>query len=183
MKRLILLSLISSVLLFSGCGDTATNANKTANPPANPGSGATTDSPESFLKNAAQGGMAEVEMGKLATAQAKDPEIKKFAQMMVTEHSTTNADLEKVAASKKIDIPKDMGSHQPGMDKLKKLSGSDFDKYYAEQMFFGHEAKLKAFQKQAESGSDPEVKAFAAKGVPLIQKHLDAIKAIREKVK
>jgi putative membrane protein len=186
-QRSILSIFIGSVLLFAGCGDTANKAANTAGSAANTLANAvttvTTDSPETFVKSAAQGSMADVEMSKLATTQAKDAEIKKFAQMMVTDHSTGNAELEKVAASKKIDVPKDMGSHQAFIDKLKKLSGADFDRYYAEQMFFRHETKLKAYQKQAESGSDPEVKAFAAKGVPVIQKHLDAINAIRDKMK
>jgi putative membrane protein len=68
------------------------------------------------------------------------------------------------------------------MDKLQPLKGPDFDKAYVDAMISDHESDLKAFQKQAENSSDPELKAFAAKVVPVVQKHLDAIKAIQAKM-
>jgi putative membrane protein len=198
MRNLILYTAIA--LLFTACGDTA-NTNKLANTAANAAntvanvaanaantlanavSGVTTASPETFMKEAAQGGKAEVEMGTLAASKAANPELKKFGQMMVTDHTAAGKDLVAVAKKKNFTLPTDTGSHQPIMDKLKGLSGADFDRYYVEQMVQDHEADLRTFQKQAESGSDADVKAFAAKVVPVIQKHLDAIKAIQAKMK
>src|SRR5438445_3804404 len=81
--------------------NTAGNA---VNSVANTVSSATTPGPEAFIKDAAQGGMAEVQLGKLAEQKSKDPEIKKFAQMMVTDHTTAGNDLKAVAEKKKFTL-------------------------------------------------------------------------------
>jgi len=159
------------------------SAANVANSVANAVSGATTSSPESFMKDAAQGGQAEVKMGDLAAKNAKNPDLKKFAQMMVTDHGAAGKDLEELAKKKNFTLPTDIGSHQATYDKLSKMTGDDFDRYYVEQMVQDHEADVKEFQKQAANSSDPDVKAFAAKVAPVVQKHLDAIKAIQAKMK
>jgi len=180
------------VLMLACGGGTNVNVSTTglknsaaniANSVANAVSGATTSSPESFMKDAAQGGQAEVKMGDLAAKNAKNPDRKKFAQMMVTDHGAAGKDLEELAKKKNFTLPTDIGSHQATYDKLSKMTGDDFDRYYVEQMVQDHEADVKEFQKQAANSSDPEVKAFAAKVAPVVQKHLDAIKAIQAKMK
>src|SRR5688500_555593 len=82
-------------------GSTVGNAaNAVGNTVSNAVSSMTTDSPDDFMKSAAQGGAAEVELGKLAAQKAADPEVKKFAQMMVSEHSKANAELKTLAGKK-----------------------------------------------------------------------------------
>jgi putative membrane protein len=168
----------------TGAANTVANTvTSAANSVANAVSGATTSSPESFMKDAAQGGMAEVKMGELAAKNAKDPKVKKFGRMMVTEHGAAGKDLEALAKKKNITLPTDIGSHQSTYDKLSKMTGPDFDKEYVNEMVSDHESDLKTFEKQAENSSDPDVKAFAAKGVAMIKKHLEAINAIKAKIK
>ena len=111
MRKLFLLTAMSAFccVMLAACGEstntkvttTAGNAANTvantatsaANTVANAVSNATTSGPESFMKDAAQGGMAEVKMGELATKNAKDPEIKKFGQMMMTDHGAAGCAL------------------------------------------------------------------------------------------
>ena len=197
-------AIVGGSLLFFSCGDStninvntgrvtnglSTAANTVANSAANAAntlanavSSATKSSPESFMKDAAQGGMAEVKMGELASKNAKDPEVKKFGQMMVTDHGAAGKDLEALAKKKNFTLPTDIGSHQSTYDKLSKLTGADFDKEYVNEMVSDHEKDLKEFQSQAANSSDADVKAFAAKVVPVIQKHVDAIKALQAKMK
>jgi putative membrane protein len=202
MRYLVLATAFAFVLLLAGCsgstnvntsvikntGSNAVNSVSNAvssavNSVANTASSATTSSPESFMKDAAQGGMAEVKMGQLAAKNAKDPEVKKFGQMMVTEHGAAGKDLDALAKKKNIALPTDIGSHQSTYDKLSKMTGPDFDKEYVNEMVSDHEADLKEFQKQADNSSDPDVKAFAAKGAEMVKKHLDIIKAIQAKMK
>ena len=201
MKQLLLFGTLTlaAIALLIACGGSNTNVNVNANHNANnANSGSTmgnavnsvsnavssvmTASPEDFMKAAAQGGMAEVKMGQLAAKNAKDPEVKKFGQMMVTDHTAAGKDLEAVAKKKNFTLPTDIGSHQSTYDKLSKLTGADFDKEYVDEMVDDHEADLKDFQRQADNSTDPDVKAFAQKVVPVIQKHLDAIKAIQAKM-
>lgn len=142
-----------------------------------------TSSPTTFMEEAAQGGNAEVEMGRLAVQKAKDPEIKRFGQMMIDEHSKTNAELKKLAESKKFTLPSDMGGAKGNYDKLKGLAGDDFDKAYVDAMVDDHESDVTAFQRQADNGSDPAIKAFAAKTLPVLKKHLETIRNIKAKMK
>jgi putative membrane protein len=140
------------------------------------------DSHEDFMHEAAQGGMAEVEMGKLAAQKGQNAEVKKFGQMMVTDHSKANEELKGIATKKSVPLPADLGTHKSSMDKLSSLSGAEFDRTYVQMMVEDHEKDVAAFQKQADSGTDPEVKAFAAKTLPTLKKHLTAIQEIEKKL-
>jgi len=157
-------------------------ASSAANTVANTAASMTTPSPDDFMKNAADGGLAEVEMGKLAAKNAENPEVKKFGQMMVDDHTKANNELKALAAKKNVTLPTDMGSYKGDVDDMSKLKGADFDKEYVDHMVDDHEDDVAAFEKQANNGTDPDVKAFAAKCLPVLKKHLEAIKAIQAKM-
>jgi putative membrane protein len=135
------------------------------------------------VNDAAIGGMAEVELGKLASTKATNAEVKKFGQMMVTDHSAANNELKALAAKKGWKLPTDLdSSHKSTLDELKGESGSNFDKEYVEEMVDDHEEDVKAFENKANNATDPDLKAFAQKTLPVLRKHLDAIKAIQQKM-
>jgi putative membrane protein len=143
------------------------------------GGGNSTD----FAKTAAQGGMTEVALGRLAMEHAASPDVKQFGQQMVADHSKAGAELTQLAARKGMQLPTEMSDKQKSlMDKLSKLSGADFDKEYVGAMVDDHEEDAKEFQEQSEKGSDGDVKAFAAKTLPVIQHHLQMIKDIKSKM-
>jgi Predicted outer membrane protein len=137
-----------------------------------------------FMTEAAQGGMAEVELGKLAASKATSPEVKKFGQQMVTDHTKANNDLKALAAKKGMKLPAEVDSEAKStMEDLKGRTGADFDKEYVENMYEDHKKDVADFQDEAKNASDPDVKAFASKTLPTLQKHLDMITAIRDKMK
>lgn len=136
-----------------------------------------------FANEAAQGGMAEVELGRMAAQKATDPTVREFGQRMVADHSKANAELKAVASGKGIQLPNDMTSDQKSdRDKLAKLSGADFDKEYMSMMVKDHEEDVKAFETQSKDGTDPAVKAFAAKTLPTLQEHLQMAREAAQKV-
>lgn len=161
----------------------ANAANVVANAVSNTAAAITTPSADDFMKAAAQGGMAEVEMGKLAASKAQNAEVKKFGQMMVTDHGKANTELMALAVKKNVNLPADLGAHRSTIEDLKQLTGAEFDKAYVEAMVDDHEADVAAFQKQADNAADADVKAFAAKTLPVLKMHLDMIKAIQAKIK
>ena len=137
-----------------------------------------------FLTDAASGGMTEVELGKIASTKAQNAEVKKFAEMMVTDHSKAGDELKALAAKKNITLPTTpIAKHQSLIQKLQGLTGAEFDKAYVEDMLEDHEKDVAEFEKQSESNPDADVKAFAAKTLPTLKKHLEAIKAIQAKMK
>src|ERR1051326_5779397 len=78
-----------------------------------------------FMTEAAQGGMEEVELGKLAAANGSDPDVKSFGQKMVDDHSKANDQLKQLAQTKGVTLPTDMTKSQhKDMDKLSKMTGA-----------------------------------------------------------
>jgi putative membrane protein len=138
---------------------------------------------DNFWSNAAAGGMAEVELGKLAAQKAQNPEVKRFAQMMVTDHTKANTELKTLATKKNVTLPTGLSSsHQSTLDKLNGLSGAEFDRAYVEAMVEDHEDTVDLMEDNADN-SDADVKAFAAKTLPVVKGHLDMIKGIQAKLK
>ena len=134
---------------------------------------------DDFWTEAAIDGMTEVAVGNLALQRAQNESVKQFAQRMVTDHTAANTELTQLAASKSVTLPTTIDAkHQAMVDKLSKLSGSDFDRAYMKMMVNDHEKAVKMFQDQSEKGTDADAKAFAAKTLPTLQSHLQMARTI-----
>jgi len=128
---------------------------------------------QSFATSAAQGGMAEVKLGHLASEKGQSSKVKNFGEQMVTDHSKANAELTSIVQKKGITVPTDLSSKdQALMTRLSSLSGDAFDKAYMSAMVNDHEKDIAEFQKEADSGRDPDLKSFAGKTLPTLQEHL-----------
>jgi len=136
-----------------------------------------------FMNEAAMGGNAEVMFGKLAEQNAANQRVKNFGEMMVKDHSAANDDLKSVAKNKNVTLPTDIGKHQHHYDELSKKTGADFDKSYMKMMVDDHKDDIDAFEKAANTSTDPDVKNFAAQKLPILRKHLDSAKAIESSLK
>ena len=190
-------ALLFTVVLAAGCNTSVTTTNNAANKAVvvNANTNMTANSNvsavnanasggDSFLTEAASGGMAEVELGKIASSKAQNADVKKFAAMMVTDHSKANDDLKALAVKKNITVPATpIAKHEAVIQKLQGLSGAEFDKAYVDDMLEDHEKDVAEFEKQSQSNPDADVKAFAAKTLPTLKKHLEAIKALHAKMK
>jgi putative membrane protein len=128
---------------------------------------------KTFATEAAHGGLAEVQMGQLALQKASSPQVKEFAQRMVTDHTQANQDLMQLAKAENLTLPTQLDpKHKSEMDRLSAMSGNAFDAAYMQHMVQDHKKTVADFQKQAQSGSDPALKSFAQKYLPIIQQHL-----------
>jgi len=136
-----------------------------------------------FVLEAANGGMMEVKLGELAKERAAASDVRKFGERMVTDHSKANKDLAAVAEKKGIKLPAELDKkHQEMVDKFKDMKGAEFDRAYMKAMVKDHEEDAAAFAQEAKSGTDDDVKAFAAKTLPVIQDHLKMAKEIWAKM-
>jgi putative membrane protein len=135
-----------------------------------PASGAL--STPAFVKEAAQGGMAEVALGRLAVDRAQDPDIKQFAQRMIDDHSRANDELKQLAQQKKWKLPTDMSSNQKMIyNSLHDKAGADFDREYAKLMVKDHDEDVKMFEAYSEHGKDADLKSFASSTVSTLRDH------------
>jgi putative membrane protein len=133
-----------------------------------------------FAMKAAQGGMAEVQLGQLAAQKASNPDVKAFGQQMVDDHSKANDELKSVAAKENMTLPSTLDAKdQALMTKLQGMSGADFDRTYVKAMVKDHQEDVKEFQKEADKGKDPQIKNFASQTLPVLQQHLSKIQSIQ----
>ena len=140
-------------------------------------------SDQKFVMDAAKGGMAEVELGKLAQDKASNDQVKNFGKRMVDDHSKANDELQTLAKNKSITLPTDLDPKDKATkDRLSKLSGPAFDRAYMAAMLQDHKKDVSEFKHESTSGRDPDVKSFASKTLPTLEEHLklaqDAEKAV-----
>lgn len=136
-----------------------------------------------FVMFAAMGGMAEVEMGRLAAQKGASEDVRQFGQHMVDDHTKANEELMRIASSKGMTPPATLDAkHQAAMRKMSGLSGEKFDREYAKMMVSDHRKTVSEFQREADRGTDPELKAFAAAQLPALQGHLRMAQRLNDKV-
>ena len=136
-----------------------------------------------FLQKAAEGGTAEVQLGKLAVEKASADDVKAFGQKMVDDHTQLNNQMAPLAESKGVALPRKMGkADQAEYDKLANLSGEAFDKEYIAYMVKDHHADLREFRMAATNTNDPDMKVALDKAAKVIREHMVlADKLAREK--
>jgi putative membrane protein len=135
-----------------------------------------------FVKKAAEGGLAEVELGKLASEKADSPDVKQFGQRMVDDHSKANDQLKQVASEKGITIPDKLSAKDAATKaRLEKLSGRAFDRAYMRDMVTDHTKDVSEFRMESKNAKDPDVKNFASQTLPTLKDHLKEAKSIAPK--
>jgi putative membrane protein len=136
---------------------------------------------KAWIKKAAQGGLAEVELGKLAAQEAQSSEVKEFAQRMVDEHSKANGELMKVASGKGVTPPTQLDEkHRKLKQELAKAKGAEFDKKYMDGQVKDHKEMIALFEKGAKS-SDDQVQQFASSTLPTLKEHLQRAQEVHAK--
>jgi putative membrane protein len=179
---------LATAAQISNQSDNSTKASseKTESPNASTSKGAAqlTPADRGFVQKAAEGGLAEVELGKLASEKASSDEVKKFGQRMVADHSKANDQLKQVASRVGVTLPDKLNpKDQATKDRLSKLSGEPFDAAYMRDMVKDHTKDLAEFRHESQSAKNDDVKNFAAQTLPTLQDHLQRAKSIAPKEK
>ncbi|MGF7078792.1 DUF4142 domain-containing protein [Mucilaginibacter sp. UYCu711] len=138
-----------------------------------------------FAVDAANGGMTEIELSKLALERATNAKVKEFANMMVMDHSKAGDELKGIATTKNITLPAEVNedSKKAIADLSAKKAGADFDKAYVDKMVSDHKSTVDLFEDASKNVKDPDLKAFADKTLPTIKGHLGHINAIHDGMK
>lgn len=173
------LSFILSATLMCGAlaatTATAQNTNSSTTMMKQEGSMAMVSSMDKkFAMTAAAGGVAEVEMARLALTKASSDSVKQYAQKMIDDHTKANEELMGIATSKGITLPTAPDPKMAAMmSKMEKLSGAEFDSMYIMHAGSKDHMKMeKLFKDESAKGKDADLKAFAAKTLPVVQMHL-----------
>lgn len=140
---------------------------------------AAAESPQDFVRKAAQAGMTEVELGKLALEKSQNADVRNYAQRMVQDHGKNNAELESLAKSKNLEVPKALDSeHEAKVQQLGDKSGAAFDAAYAQHMAMDHDKAVALFE-GASKANDAELAGFARKTLPVLEEHKQMAKSLK----
>ncbi|MDI3354733.1 DUF4142 domain-containing protein [Pseudomonas sp. UYIF39] len=138
-----------------------------------------------FVDSAAAGGIAEVETSRLALEKSSSADIKAFANMMITDHSKANDELAALAKKNDIEVPDSTTLVKQAKEKILDLRDESFDAAYANNQVKAHEDTIALFKKEANTVTDDKVKGatdlkgFAQKMLPALEKHLDMAKKLQ----
>ena len=158
---------------------------------------------QQFVSQAAMAGNAEVQLGQLASERAVNREVKQFAEMMVTDHTASGAELKRVVSPHNLSVPATIDSkHQELIAKLRGTTGAEFDREYMAAMVEGHEAVKDLVEGRsrradnrnangtAATGASADhnqqleiaVNEWAAKTLPAVERHLERAKELEARV-
>ena len=137
-----------------------------------------------FAMKAGQGGMAEVQLGQLAAQKGTSEQVKTFGQHMIDDHTKANDQLKSIAEKEGMTLPTSLNAKDQSLyTKLQSASGDKFDREYMNAMVKDHEEDVKEFQREANNGSDPQLKEFASQTLPTLQNHLQMAKSAQSSMK
>jgi putative membrane protein len=139
---------------------------------------------EGFVTNAAIADMYEIEAGRIASERAKSADLKAFGKMLVTDHTKMSGDMKAAmgSAGANVTIPTQMDERRQGMiDNLKQAPADAFDGVFIAQQVAAHQESLTLHQTYAQNGDNAALKALAAKHTPMIEQHLNKVRAMEGK--
>lgn len=134
-----------------------------------------------FLATAAGGGLLEIELGQLAQLNSLDPVLKDLGSKLIRDHSQCHDRIKTLSGQRNISIPASLPEDRLKIKEgLQKKTGADFDREYIDWVIDDHTKTINQFEKEARSGSDKEVKAFADSTLTILHAHLDAAQNYRK---
>jgi putative membrane protein len=138
-----------------------------------------------FVDKAAAGGIAEIETSRLALEKSQSADVKAFANMMITDHSKANDELAAIAKKNDIEVPDTTTLVKQAKEKILDMRDESFDSAYANNQVKAHEDTIALFKKEANTVTDDktkgatELKGFAQKMLPGLEKHLEMAKKLQ----
>jgi putative membrane protein len=185
MKKRILYATMSALMFtWVSCGDGRKDSTEAAEDQNEETVDNKKEDDAEFAVEAADAGMLEVQLGTLATTKASSPEVKKYAQMMVDDHTKANNELKALAQQKNITLPTTLSDEkQRRHDNFNDKTGADFDKDYIDQMVKDHRDVIDDFEDESDKGNDAELKSWATSKLTTLRHHLEEAERIQEALK
>lgn len=162
----------------STSSNTATDATTST-----PNTGVVTDEKsKEFLTKAANAGMAEVQIAKMAQQKATIDAVKSFAAMLERDHTAVGDQVKSFASQRNVSLPAAPSDDKQKMiNDMDKMSGKAFDKDFISMMVKSHNDGISLYEDTKANASDVDIKNFADKTLPTLRMHLDSAKAIQKR--
>ena len=134
---------------------------------------------QTFIKDAVQGNIAEVQLGELAAQRAADPDVRRFGEMLRTDHQAALQRSTDLARSLQVEPPTQPATEAGGFYRgLSQLSGSQFDAAFVSRMVVAHESAIAKYSRNA-SSNNAAVASLVAETLPKLKAHLEAAQALQ----
>ena len=141
------------------------------------------DQDKQFLMTASQGDYTEITFSKLAEPKSTNPQVKAYAQKMITDHTKLDAEMKPYADQMGVTPVTSLdATHQQQYDQLSSLSGADFDKSYMSAMDTDHHATLDAFKTEESSTTNTALKGTVKKGERVVAQHTEMADKLSKKL-
>lgn len=138
---------------------------------------------KTFATEAAQGGKAEIDMGRYMEEHGQNVKVREFGHRMVTDHTAADTKLRAAATRATVQLPAAPDpDEKKTLSDLQKLKGTELDRAYIRDMVQDHQKDVQAFQQEIQSGSNAELKSFAQSTLPTLQQHLAQAQEIQQTV-
>lgn len=129
-----------------------------------------------FVRKATESGRKEVAAAREALPQLRKPELKRIAEMLVSDHGSANEKLAQIAESKGWPMPAPQAAAAPPSGD----ASGDFDARWTADMIAGHERSVALYRAQAQGGQDPDLRKYARDTLPTIEHHLHELRSTQK---
>ena len=128
---------------------------------------------QTFVDHTAAGNSYEVAAGKTAVEKATTPALKKYAQMLIDDHTRSTIEL-KMASAKAglMPNPSLSAEQRANLDTLGSASGKAFDQAFVSQQLASHPKMLDEQNDYVAHGKHAELRNFAKGNAPWVLRHL-----------
>ena len=130
----------------------------------------------SFVARATDSGQKEVNSARDALSQLTNPDLKRMAEMLATDHGDANAKLAKIAEQKMWPVPAPQAHETPPAG----TASPDFDSKWTAEMIAAHERSVALYSAQAQGGEDTDLRKYAREVLPTIQHHLAELRRLQK---
>jgi putative membrane protein len=135
---------------------------------------------QDFVRETAQSGHAEIQLGKLMSDKAQNSGLKAFGQRLVDDHTKANEELAAIATQKGLIVPKEMSDEQRRLlEQVGSLNGFEFDRAAQHHAVEHHRRSIQRFEDALQRLRDDDLKAFATKTLPVLREHLTIAQALQ----
>ncbi len=141
---------------------------------------ATAKDQKAFIREAIQGNLAEIEMGKLAQQRSNNDGVKTFGRMLADDHSAANQRARTVAQQLNVSPPTASLKQRATYAAQSLLRGARFDRQFVSHMVSDHQKDIAAYRAQAQAGAQPTA-SMAREALPTLDKHLTTAKNLQAK--
>lgn len=169
--RIAFTAIVASAASLAGCASMGMPARTDMTPEDRAG----------YTAMAAASDQFEIQSSQIAVSKGQSPQVRQFAQMLITHHTQTSAALTAAASASGVSPPAPMvlPMQRQMINQLQDTSAGSFDRVYLSQQVPAHEMALALHQNYAARGDAPALRAAAAAAVPIVQQHLAQARQLR----